>query len=88
MSMTPNELERLADLVADRVARKMTDSPRQQLPEGLIDVHAAAKLLGCSVPTLERWTRDKIIPSHKFGRLRRYKPSEILGARNEKGGAA
>jgi excisionase family DNA binding protein len=86
MSMTPNDLDRLADLVAEKVARKIADSPRQAMPEGMIDIHAAAELLGCSVATVERWTKKKIIPSHKLGRLRRYKPSEILGARNEKGG--
>lgn len=86
MSMTPNELDRLADVVAEKVARILAESPRQAMPEGMVDIHAAAKLLDCSVATVERWTRDSIIPSHKLGRLRRYKPSEILGARNEKGG--
>jgi excisionase family DNA binding protein len=85
--LTPNELERLAEIVAEKVARKIADSPHQPLPEAMVDIHEAAKLLNCSVPSLERYTRDGMIPSHKIGRLRRYKPSEILGAQNEKGGA-
>lgn len=87
MSMTPHEIEQLAEQLAEKLARRMADSPRQAMPEGMIDIHEAAKLLGCSVPTLERRTKENIIPSHKIGRLRRYKPSEILGARNENGGA-
>lgn len=80
--MTPHELERLADAVAERVAAKLAEHDT----DALVDVHGAAALLSCSVPTVERLTKSGEIPSHKYGRLRRYRPSELLGKR--KGGAA
>ncbi|MFN6129056.1 MAG: helix-turn-helix domain-containing protein [Planctomycetota bacterium] len=80
--MTPYELERLADAVAEKVAARLAEHDA----DALVDVHGAAALLNCSVPTVERLTRRKEIPSVKIGRLRRYRPSELLGKR--KGGAA
>jgi excisionase family DNA binding protein len=80
--MTPHELERLADVIAERVSAKLSE----QNPDSLVDVHRAAEMLNCSVPTVERLTRSGAIPSVKLGRLRRYRPSELMGM--EKGGAA
>jgi excisionase family DNA binding protein len=75
--ITPSELERMADAIAERVACKLAGRD----PDAFIDVHQAAALLGCSVPTVERLTKSGAIPSHKFNRLRRYRPSELLNAR-------
>jgi excisionase family DNA binding protein len=80
--MTPIELERLADAVAEKVAARLATVD----PDSLVDVHRAAELIGCSVPTIERLTRLGVIPSMKIGRLRRYRPSDLLG--KSKGGAA
>jgi excisionase family DNA binding protein len=80
--MTPSELERLADAVAERVAARLATVDT----DALVDVHRAAELVGCSVPTIERLTRSGVIPSMKIGRLRRYRPSDLLG--KSKGGAA
>jgi excisionase family DNA binding protein len=82
--MTPNELDQLAERVAEIVVARMESCRPSQ--DGFIDKHRAAELLGCSVPTLERRTADGSIPSHKIGRLRRYRASELLS--NEKGGGA
>jgi excisionase family DNA binding protein len=82
--MTPFEIEQLVDALAERVAAKLSE----QNPDALVDAHGAAALLGCSVPTVERLARSGAIPSHKYGRLRRYRPSELLCAKKEKGGAA
>jgi excisionase family DNA binding protein len=74
--MTPDELDRLADMVADRVAIRL----ERALPpadDGLLDAQAAARLLGCSVPTVERMTRRGDLPSCKVGRLRRYRRSDL-----------
>ena len=79
--MTPIELERLADALAERVAARLATVD----PDALVDVHRAAELIGCSVPTIERLTRSGVIPSMKIGRLRRYRPSDLLG--KSKGGA-
>jgi excisionase family DNA binding protein len=38
----------------------------------------ASKVLRISVSTLERRTKDGSIPSHKIGRLRRYRLSDLL----------
>jgi excisionase family DNA binding protein len=78
--MTPLELERFADAVSERVAAKLAGRDA----DALVDVHRAAELLGCSVPTIERLTKAGEIPSLKVGRLRRYRPSDLLG--KEKGG--
>jgi excisionase family DNA binding protein len=74
--MTPAEIEQLAELLADRVAERMTASPSG---DAWLDVHGVAKLLGCSVPKVERMTRSGEIPSTKFGRMRRFLRSSILG---------
>lgn len=81
MSLTPSEMHRLADLIADAVTAKIVSID----PDPMGDVHQAAKWLGCSVPTIERLTRSGEIPSHKYRHLRRYRKSEV---QRSKGGAA
>lgn len=66
------ELQRIAELLADSLAKRIEPN------EEMLDVHHAAKLLGLSVSTLERRTRDGSIPSIKIGRLRRYRRSELV----------
>lgn len=73
--MTPFEQRQFAELVAEIVLQRLRDNPT----DGLLDKHQAAQLMNCSRPTIERWTRDGKIPSHKIGGLRRYKASELLG---------
>jgi len=82
MSLTPHEIDRLADALAERLAGRMGGGA-----DAVGDVHDAARWLGCSVPTVERQTRAGRIPSIKFGRLRRYRRADLL-AMNEKGGRA
>jgi excisionase family DNA binding protein len=77
--MSPYEIDALADRVAERVAALMS----RPSDDALIDVHAVAELLGCSVPTVERLTKSGELPSVKIGRLRRYHRSVVL---NRKGG--
>ncbi|MFM2014428.1 MAG: hypothetical protein RLZZ396_3212 [Planctomycetota bacterium] len=79
--LTPKELDELADAISERVAARLSSRPA----DGLVDKAQAAELLGCSVPTLERLTRSGAISSHKVGKLRRYRPSEILTAKKEGG---
>ena len=80
--MTPSEINQLADLVAERVACKLAERDA----DALVDVHGAAALLNCSVPHVERMTRSGAIPSMKVGKLRRYRPSELLKASSKKEG--
>ena len=79
--LTPKELDELADAISERVAVRLSSRP----VDGLIGKEEAAALLGCSVPTVERLTRSGAIPSHKVGKLRRYRASEILTARKVAG---
>lgn len=79
MSLTPFEIQQIVDAIVERLAINMSD-------DAYMDVHDVAGLIGCSVPTVERLTRTGAIPSHKFGRLRRYRRSEMQSPQNEKGG--
>ena len=79
--MTPQEISQVAERVAELVVARMAGRPN----DSYIDKYEAAKILGASVPTIERWTAGGEIPSHKIGGLRRHRASELL---NKKGGAA
>jgi len=70
--LSEHEMRRIAELVAASLAKRVETN------EQMLNVHEAAKLLGCWVPTLERRTRDGRIPSIKIGRLRRYRRSDIV----------
>ena len=80
--MTPQEINQVAERVAELVVARIAGRP---IEDGYIDKYEAAKILGASVPTIERWTASGEIPSHKIGGLRRYRASELL---NRKRGAA
>jgi excisionase family DNA binding protein len=45
--------------------------------ERLVDAAAAAAQLGVSAKLLEDQARAGLIPHHKFGRLTRFRPSEV-----------
>jgi excisionase family DNA binding protein len=79
--MTPNDIDRLADAIADRLASLLASADD---PVG--DSHAAAEWIACSVPTIERMVRDGRIPSFTVGRLRRFRRSEVLAAMKADGG--
>ena len=70
--MTPNEIDLLADAIAERLAGRV------DAPEAIGDVHDAARWLGCSVPTVERAVRRGEILSIKVGRLRRFRRADVL----------
>lgn len=82
MSLSPVEIDRLADAIADRLAARIGERPAA---DELLDVHGAAEVLGCSVPTIERAVRRGELPSLRVGRLRRFRRSDLLGL-NGKGG--
>lgn len=79
MSLTPIEIQQLADAIAERLSSRATG-------DVYLDALGAAALLACSVPTIERLTKSGEIPSVKFGRLRRYSRAALLALRNNKGG--
>jgi len=81
MSLTPHEIDRLAEAICERLAGRMGSGAGDVIG----DVHDAAGWLGCSVPTLERAVRRGEISSIRVGRLRRFRRADLL-ATNEKGG--
>lgn len=80
--LTPIEIERLADAIAERLAGRLAGA--EEDPVG--DCHDAAGWLRCSVPTIERLVQTKRIPSFTVGRLRRFRRSEVLAAAEREGG--
>ena len=78
--MTPSELEMLAERVAEHVAAKLKSRPE------LVDRNELARLLGVSVPTIERRTANGEIPCVRFGRRVLYDPAAVIQARSDKGG--
>lgn len=79
MSLSPIEIQQLADAIAERLSSRATG-------DVYLDALGAAALLACSVPTVERLTKSGEIPSVKLGRLRRYPRAGLLALRNKKGG--
>jgi excisionase family DNA binding protein len=75
MSLTANELDRLADAIADRVMGRMADASTGDL---MGDIHDAAMWLGISVSSVERLVRKGVLPSRKIGHLRRFRRSDLL----------
>ena len=70
--------DELLDQLALRVATHLHSfGPKQTSDEWLVAKEAAA-LLKVSISKLESMTRDNLIPSHKLGRTRRFKRSELL----------
>jgi len=83
--MTRHEIETLAEALADKLSQRITLHNSSTSDETMLDVHGAAALLGCSVPTVERHSRSGLIPSVKVGRLRRYRRADLLGLSGKTG---
>lgn len=77
--LSDHEIQRIADRIVEALGS------RSSIGDEYLDCHRAAELLGCSVATVERRTRDGSIPSVKVGRLRRYRRADLL-AMDVKGG--
>jgi excisionase family DNA binding protein len=66
----------LAPLVAEMVLARLGSPIVDQ--DDLVDTYQAAKLLGCSVSSVERLVRQGLLPSRKIGHLRRFRRSDLL----------
>lgn len=62
-----------AIVVGDQVEEKQAPEP-----EGLVDAHAAGKLLGMTAAAVRAAAFRGTLPSHHVGRLLRFRPSELL----------
>ena len=74
MSLSPAEIDRLAEAICERLAGRLGGGAGDEIG----DVHAAARWIGCSVPTLERAVRRGEVPSFTVGRLRRFRRADLL----------
>lgn len=73
--------------IADRIIAALSDRSALPQQDEMLDAHGAAKLLGCSVATIERRTRDGSIPSTKIGNLRRFRKSLLLSLKTSEEGS-
>lgn len=79
MSLTPSELDALAERLAEKVAAKMSEQP------ACVDRVELARRLGCSVPTIERRVAAGDIPVIRLGRRTVFDVAAVVAALNEKG---
>ena len=80
-SLTPAELEILADSVARKVAEKLIDQPR------LVSREQIAIFTSISVPTVDRMTRSGEIPCIRRGSRVLYDPADVIAAMKRRGDA-
>lgn len=78
-SLSPADLDRLADAVAARVADRLSGRPR------LVDRVDLAYVLGVSVPTVERHVRNGAIPCVRLGRRVLFDPGAVVVALSDPG---
>jgi phage terminase Nu1 subunit (DNA packaging protein) len=72
--MTPAELDRLVDRIAEAVAAKLASQPK------LVDRHQLSEIIGVSVPSIERLQAAGRLPVVRVGRLVRYDVSTVIAA--------
>ncbi len=84
MSISPADFEALTTAIAEAVAARLANTPR------LVDRNALARLIGVSVPTIERLQREGKIPIVRAGARVLYDTNAVIAAlsKNEKGGDA
>ena len=74
LTLNNDQLDYLASRIAAQVASTMTTAT----PDEWLVAQQAAEVLKVSISKLESMTRENVVPSHKLGRTRRYKRSELL----------
>jgi hypothetical protein len=82
MSITPADLASITDAIIETVAARLAESPR------LVDRNALARVLGVSVPTIERLQREGRIPVVRIGRRCVYAVDAVIAALSIAGGEA
>jgi excisionase family DNA binding protein len=79
-SLTPLELETLADAVADRVAERLANRRR------LLTRHELAEVINVSVPKLDTMLRDDELPVIRVGRKVLFDPHAVIQHLAQKSG--
>ena len=57
-----------------------TTELKRGAPMGYINKHEAAKIMGCTLRTIDNWMKNKLIPYYKFGRAVFLKESDLMEA--------
>ena len=70
--MTPQELEQLADAVAERVADRLANRRR------LLTRHELAEVINVSVPKVDTMLRDGQLPVIRVGRKVLFDPHAVI----------
>ena len=73
-NLMPADMERLAELVAEKLDERLAGRPR------LCDRVELAKQLGIGVATVERRTKEGLIPHLKIGRRVLYSAPDVIAA--------
>jgi excisionase family DNA binding protein len=71
-SLTPKELELLADAIAERVADRLANRRR------LLTRHELAQVINVSVPKLDTMLRDDELPVIRVGRKVLFDPHAVI----------
>ena len=72
MNWSKEEVEALADALSERITSRLGHKTVMYVDKG-----EAARLLGCSISTIERHTRSGKLPSWKLGGIRRYRYDDL-----------
>ena len=73
-AVDPNDVDAIAESVADRLRPMLETRPR------LVDADALAAMLSLSRPSIDRMRAAGVIPSIGSGRLRRFDPDAVIAA--------
>ncbi|MCB0471750.1 MAG: helix-turn-helix domain-containing protein [Ignavibacteriae bacterium] len=78
-SITADSLkEVITAVVEDCVTKALSESRGAAIQSDLITRREAAELLGISLPTLGKWTKEGLVPAHRISSRVRYKRSEVI----------
>ena len=75
----PAELERMAELIADRVAQKLNSRAR------FVNKAELSRIVGLSPATIDRRTTEGLIPKITIGRRVLYDPDAVLASPRREG---
>ena len=69
-----------SEIVRNEIQKNNISTPPPQKETEFITRQETAQILGISLPTLNEWTKQNIIPGYRIASRVRYKRAEILDA--------
>lgn len=70
--------EIISTAIVESLKNVLANNPVSQEQSVLLNRNEAAKLLGVSLPTLSKWTKEGRIPAHRIASRVRYKRAELI----------